>query len=544
MNWKEFISQIKSFFKSMNKKQRVVFFGALAGLLIALIIIISIGSHVQYAPLFTDLNAQSAGEVISYLEQHKIPYKVIAGNIIEVPRDEVYRLRLKLAAANIPNSGVVGFEIFNHQGFGVTNFVENVNYLRALEGELTRTIESIKEVKYARVNLAIPKPTIFTSEQKPPKASVLLDLYAPISHQKVVAIQKLVAASVSGLTYKNVTVVDSQGHLLSATVSSSSRLASNELKYKALVESEYKNKIKQMLLPILGNSRFVVGIDVDLDLSKTETKSVTYNPNSVVVSEEKESSKSTSPVSGGTPGVISNVAKGSQSKLPMSTSEKSKSITNFDVGKTETQTVEPYIKVKRVSVAVIVDGVYKPVKNKKGKITGYKYEPLPKSELNTIKEAVMNAIGYDPSRKDSVSVVSMPFRQQVPSSQGMVQGFSVKSLLMNPLIFKYLIIAILVLLFYVFFLRKFLRSIVEQKEKAIEAGKTVGEGEVIKAEEAKGKSVRELEEEIAAELESQPEMTEEQIKHKLIEDKVREIADENPEEVALLLKSMLSSKQK
>ncbi len=547
MDLKLFFEQIKKFFNTMTRSQKIVLFTSTGVLIAGIVFILIISSRVDYAPLFTNLNQQDEASIISYLEQKKIDYKLVNQTTIEVPKEKVYKLRLELVAAGLPKHGVVGFEIFDKQSFGTTNFVENINYIRALEGELTRTIDSIGEVKSARVNLAIPKPTVFTEEQSPPTASVVLDLNSPLSQRQIIAIQKLVAASVPKLTYKNVTILDSEGNLLSKNENEDELLTANELKYKSIVEKEYSQRIKNLLTPILGKGKFVASVDVELDLSKVKKTSVVYDPNSVVVSEENEESTSTSPSNGGIPGVVSNVGNNTKTTTQsQAKSSKSKSVTNYDVGKTETVTNEPLIKIKKISVAVVVDGIYQPVKNKKGKIIKYKYEPQSAQTIQLIKDAVMKAIGYNKARGDEVSVSSMKFSANSESKKEAGGGMVVSSHgIVASLIgyYKYALMALLLFIFYFLFLRKFIKntlkiSELEKERRAAQESMAVEESEV------KGKSIKEIEKEISTQLDEEENINEEAIKSKVMEDKIREKAEQNPEEVANLVKTILSTKSK
>ncbi len=541
MDVKLFIQQIKKFFNTMTRSQKITLLISVGVLLSAIVFIFIATSRIEYSPLFSNLNQKDASSVITYLEQKKIDYKLINGTTIEVPKDKVYKLRLDLVAAGLPRHGVIGFEIFDKQSFGTTNFVENINYIRALEGELTRTIDSIAEVKSSKINLAIPKPTIFTEEQTPPTASVILDLYSPLSQKQILAIQKLIASSVPRLTYKNVTILDSDGNLLSKDENNEELLTANELKYKSIIENSYKQRIKELLLPIVGKDKFVATVDVSLDLSKITKKSTTYDPNSVVVSEQNEESSSLSPENGGIPGVISNVGNNTSSFKNQAKNSKSKSITNYDVGKTETITSEPLIKIKKISTAVIVDGIYEPIKDKKGKIIKYKYKPRDPQTIQLIQEAVMKAIGYDKARGDQISVSTMAFS----TKQGIAQGNSSMNLQKTALslasYYKYIIIAILIIIFYFIFLRKFIKNVTTinipgRRESTANQG--------IPQEEVKGKTIKEIENEISNKLESEENINEETIESKVIEDKIRKKAEKSPGEIANLIKTILSTRSK
>ncbi len=552
MDFKLFFEQIKKFYINLSKQQKIILFSSIGVLFAGVLFILIESNKVTYAPLFTNLNAKDASDIVTYLNQHGIKYKLEqSGSVIEVPKDEVYSLRLDLVASGLPKHGVVGFEIFNKQSFGTTPFVENVNYIRALEGELTRTIENINEVKSAKVNIAIPKPTIFTEQQQSPTASIVLNLYRPITRSQVLSIQKLVAAAVPGLSYKDVTIVDSEGNLLSVNESNEQLLTANEVKYKQLIEQQYKQRIQSMLLPILGKDKFVVSVDVNLDLSKVKKKSVTYDPNSVVVSEEDEESTSATPTTKGVPGVVSNIGNNSRQNTPVSKSSKSKTVTNYDVGSTETVTEEPLIKIKNVSVAVVVDGIYKPTKNKKGKVIGYKFEPLPKTTLNNIQQAVMGAVGYSKDRGDRVTVTCMKFASLATNEGGGGGVLNGGSMVINfASYYKYALIALLLAIFYFLFLRKFIKNVVTittGKAGEEESGKKTedeGGSEALEEESVKGKTVREIEEEIASKLDEEEVVDEEKIRSSMMEDKIREAASSNPEEVANLIKTILLSKPK
>ncbi|MGC8502626.1 flagellar basal-body MS-ring/collar protein FliF [Desulfurella sp.] len=553
MDIKKFLEEIKNFYNRMSKNQKVVLFSSFAGLILALTLIFLIGSRVNYAVLFSNLNDKDASSITNYLDQQKIPYKIVSGNTIEVPRDSVYKLRLDLAAKGLPSGGVVGFEIFDKQNLSMTSFLENVDYTRALEGELTRTIENISSVDSARVNLAIPKPSVFVEKEQPPTASIVLKLNSQISHNQVYAIQKLVAASVPNLTPDNVTIVDTNGNLLSKKENSDETIASSELQYKQLIEKEYAHKIKDLLLPIVGENQIVTTVNVDLDLSKVTQKSIKYDPNSVVRSEQTEEEKNWSQTNGGIPGVISNIGANQPANAAASTtttatpttatsqqsplvSEKTKNTTNYEISQTETNVVEPLIKIRRVSAAVIVDGNYQYNKKTKKEV----YSPLSSTQMSDIKKTVEQAIGYNPQRGDTVSVVNMQFETTKPKQMSLVSNLTQY----YPLL-KYLISIILLILFYFLFLRKFINNVLSHKKGEIsyqqkEAAKAYAQGGV--ESKIEGKSIKDLEEEISKELESENALDEEALKDKVIEKKLKEEVEKNPEEASSVLKAYISSK--
>ncbi|MGC8790878.1 MAG: flagellar basal-body MS-ring/collar protein FliF [Desulfurella sp.] len=541
----------KIFYNRMSKKQKVVLFSSFAGLILILVFVFVIGSRVSYGVLFSNLNDKDASSIINYLDQQKIPYKIVNGNTIEVPKDSVYKLRLDLAAKGLPSGGVVGFEIFDKQNLSMTSFLENVDYTRALEGELTRTIENISSVDSARVNLAIPKPSVFVDKEQPPTASIVLKLNSQISHNQVYAIQKLVAASVPNLTPDNVTIVDTNGNLLSKKENSDETIASSELQYKQLIEKEYAHKIKDLLLPIVGENQIVTTVNVDLDLSKVTQKSIKYDPNRVVRSEQTEEEKNWAQTSAGIPGVISNIGANQPTATPPSTtpttqqtttqqgplaSEKTKSTINYEISQTETNVVEPLVKIRRVSAAVIVDGNYKYDKKTKKTV----YQPLSALQMADIRKAVEQAIGFDPKRGDTISVVNMQFESTKPKQVSMMSNLNQ----FYPLL-KYILGAILLILFYFLFLRKFIQNVLSYKKGEIayeqaQAAKAYAQGSV--ESKIEGKSIKDLEEEISKELDSESALNEEALKDKLIEKKLKEEVERNPEEASAVFKAYISSK--
>ncbi|HEX12998.1 MAG: flagellar M-ring protein FliF [Desulfurella sp.] len=551
MDIKKFLEEIKIFYNRMSKKQKVVLFSSFAGLILILVFVFVIGSRVSYGVLFSNLNDKDASSIINYLDQQKIPYKIVNGNTIEVPKDSVYKLRLDLAAKGLPSGGVVGFEIFDKQNLSMTSFLENVDYTRALEGELTRTIENISSVDSARVNLAIPKPSVFVDKEQPPTASIVLKLNSQISHNQVYAIQKLVAASVPNLTPDNVTIVDTNGNLLSKKENSDETIASSELQYKQLIEKEYAHKIKDLLLPIVGENQIVTTVNVDLDLSKVTQKSIKYDPNSVVRSEQNEEEKNWAQTSAGIPGVISNIGANQPTATPPSTtpttqqtttqqgplaSENTKSTINYEISQTETNVVEPLVKIRRVSAAVIVDGNYKYDKKTKKTV----YQPLSAVQMADIRKAVEQAIGFDPKRGDTISVVNMQFESTKPKQVSMMSNLNQ----FYPLL-KYILGAILLILFYFLFLRKFIQNVLSYKKGEIayeqaQAAKAYAQGSV--ESKIEGKSIKDLEEEISKELDSESALNEEALKDKLIEKKLKEEVERNPEEASAVFKAYISSK--
>ncbi|SMP13801.1 flagellar M-ring protein FliF [Desulfurobacterium pacificum] len=418
MNLEEIKTKVEKFLREKaTPKNIVIIISLLAILSFSTIVLVKKGEG-DYAVLYTHLNPDDAGAILSVLQQEKIPYKVVGdGSIILVPKDKVYEVRLKLAAKGLPHGKVVGFEIFDEPKLGITQFQEHVEYLRALEGELERTIKQIDAVKNVRVNIALPKDSIFVREEQEPKASVLVQLWdgMDLTPEQVKAIVFLVSHAVPGLKPENVTVVDNRGRVLSDILQEEKDNlgTSKELEIKQKLEREIQRKVQSMLSQVLGGGRVVVRASVEVETGKVETQKEIYDPDkTAVVSQRKIQEKETGieKKQQGVPGTSTNVPPvvnlngGNQ----VTTKEKKDVTTNYDVSKTIEKSVTPVFKIKRITVAVLVDGKYQKEKDKNGNEI-IKFVPRSPEEIKTYEDIVKSAIGYDPKRGDRVTVASVPF---------------------------------------------------------------------------------------------------------------------------------------
>lgn len=409
-----------------NPKNIALILGALTLLSFLTFIALNRHSSQDFAVLYTHLSPDDAGEILSVLQQEHIPYKVVGdGSIILVPKDKVYDIRLKLAAKGIPHGKVVGFEIFDNTKLGITQFQQNVEYLRALEGELERTIGRIDAVKDVKVNIALPKESIFVRPSEEPKASVLVELWPgrDLTPEQVKAIVFLVSHAVPGLKPENVTVVDDRGRVLTDLLSENEdgTGAGKELQIKQELERDIERKVQSMLSQVLGGSKVVVRASVEIETGKVQTKKEIYDPDmTAVVSERKvqESETGVKKRPQGAPGTTTNVPPvvnlGSQQQLIKK--EKKDVTKNYDVSKTVEESFTPVFKIKRITVGVLVDGKYEKVKTKDG-TNEYKFVPRSPEEIRTYEEIVKSAIGYDPKRGDVVTVASVPFEAKLLMSQ-------------------------------------------------------------------------------------------------------------------------------
>lgn len=368
----------------------------------------------QLAPLYNGLSFEDSAAIIENLQSQGVAYELRGdGDTILVPRDQITTLRMSLASEGLPNRGQVGYEIFDQQStLGATSFVQNINNVRALEGELARTIMSLSRIKSARVHLVLPERQLFQRERKDPTASIVLSVRGDLSNGEIRAIQHLVASAIEGLTPNHVSVVDDTGQLLASGAGNNDVTAlAGEFEERVIgVENRMRDRVEQMLANVVGSGRARVQVSAELDLNRSTKTAETFDPEGQVVrsTQTRELANSAqgmgdqsvsvanelpgaTPTAGGAPG----------STEQGSTAEET---TNYEISKTtETQVLEAG-GIKRLSVAVVVDGTYAADAN------GVEaYQARPQAELDQITALVRSAVGYDQSRGDQVDVVNMQF---------------------------------------------------------------------------------------------------------------------------------------
>ncbi len=412
-------------FNELPVSRRLGLLIALAAAVAGLIAVTLWTQQPEMQVLFSNLAPDDAGAIVEKLKEFKVPYEVGAGGgLILVPAMQVHELRLQLAAQGLPHGGGIGFEIFDRTTLGVSEFVQKLNYRRALQGELARTIAQMPEVARARVHLVVPERRLFSSEQDRARASVVLSLRGSntLSKSQIQGIVHLVASSVEGLRPRDVTVVDGHGRLLSeAGDDGSSRLTGTQLDYQRSLEKDIETRIQTMLERIVGANKAVVRVSSVLDFRQVEMTEERYDPNGQVVRSEQrtqEKSSGTNGIAGGVPGVASNVPPG-ESAEPAQTSSTSSAnsneTVNYEISRTVSKIVEPTGTIKKLSVAVLVDGTYEPVKPSGeqtasgAKENARKYVPRTEAEMKQIEEIVKKAMGYSEERQDQVEVVNVQF---------------------------------------------------------------------------------------------------------------------------------------
>jgi len=463
----------------------------LAMVMIAVIVAALVGSLLwsrepAYRILFTNLPDKDGGAVVQSLEQLKIPFKLDAGTI-SVPADKIYDIRLKLAAQGLPKAANTGFELIDNQKFGVSQFAEQVNYQRAIEGELVRSIESISSVEKARVHLATPKQTVFLRDQQKPSASIVLTLHPgrTLDGGQIAGIIHLVSSSIPGLPVSNVTVVDQDGNLLSrsADLMNKGSLDQRQLQYVNLVERGFVERLETILAPIVGKGNVRAEVTAQIDFSEVEQTSETFKPNSppnaaAIRSQQslEQSGRSSEDAAMGVPGALSNQPPGAATApitAPVAsaasavastgtTNLRKEGTTNFEVDKTIQHVRQSVGNVKRLSAAVVLN--YKAGKDKDGKLS---YVPFTPAEMTQINNLVREAIGFNKERGDSVNVVNAAFAESIPLEEKPLQDRALSYVQNNGTdVLKAFVILVAVFYLLFFIVRPLMKDITRSREEA------------------------------------------------------------------------------
>jgi flagellar M-ring protein FliF len=365
----------------------------------------------QMTTLFTELSLEDSSAIIKDLERQAIPYELRNdGAAIMVPKDKVTRLRMKLAEGGLPKGAGVGYEIFDKSdALGTTSFVQNINHLRALEGELARTIHAIDRVQAARVHLVLPERPLFSREAPEPSASIVVRVRGALEPQQIKAIRHLVASAVNGLKPQRVSIVDEAGQLLADGASGE---ADNSIadERRAGFEKRMRNQVEAIVSSVVGTGRARVQVSADFDYNKVTQTSDRFDPEGRVLrsSQTREESSATSDNTGQV--TVNNELPGNQNRDNASAardqSKKTEETNNYEISRTTNTEVTEAGRVNRLSVAVLVDGSY--AKNDKGEMV---YQERSKEQLERIAALVRSSIGFDQKRGDQLEVVNLKFAE-------------------------------------------------------------------------------------------------------------------------------------
>ena len=473
---KDSLNSFTEFIRSLPLPKKIGAAFTIALLVSVLIFMFVWTNQVDYQVLFNNLSMDDAGAIIAELKEENIPYKIEAnGSAVLVEKERIYDLRLALAGKNLPNGGgSIGFEIFDKTGFGTTKFVQELNYRRALQGELARTINQFDEVKNSRVFIVLPKESLFIEESKPASASIQLDLKTNLSPKKVSSIVHLVANAVESLEPGAVTVVDTKGRVIfkgGSTDYASSFLSSTQLEYKSSLEEEIRKKVQGMLEGIIGSGRAIVRVIAEIDFSKTTLSEEEYDPEASVIRSQRNIVESSQKNADKSAQSITNARKGIISPQGNSNTNRKEDITtNYEINKITKSTLLPAGSIKRLSVAAVIDQSYNLEKLEDGTIKK-NYTPRSDEELKKFTEIVKKAMGYNEDREDQVSVSSMPFfneQTEIAVSESDKKGFDILEIIGSYK--KLMVNLLLMILIFLFVVRPLLKSLRAAPKKPVLVG--------------------------------------------------------------------------
>ncbi len=515
----------------------------------------------DYRVLLSNLSAKDGGDIVSQLTQMNMPYQLADnGSAILVPADKVHELRLKLAQADLPKGGNTGFELLDKEQFGISQFSEQVNYQRALEGELSRTIESLSPVQTARVHLAIPKPTLFVREQKSPTASVTVGLLPgrALDEGQISAIVHMVSGSVSGLTSSNVIIVDQTGRLLTNNDNSQQSVSTSQMRLTQETEARLKQRIEDLLAPLVGRANVQAQVTAQVDYSKVEQTAEEYKPNqqpdsaAVRSRQSSQSQQNSNGGPGGVPGALSNQpvsapsapvetakadtkdnknASPADNKSNSNINSQSDETTNYEVDRKISHTQRQIGVVDRLSVAVIINWL--PQKKEDGT---EEMQPLPPEMIKEIESLTREAMGYSVSRGDSLSITNSRFTDEGQLTEE-------PSLFTSPVIIaqalEYGKILLLLLVGWLLW-RKGIRPQWQRYRKAQQAE---AEARMFKATQMKTPLV--ADDVISDDMDEKTRrrLTRQRVSAEIQSQRIREMADKDPQVVAMVISQWLGKAQ-
>ena len=407
---KEIWQYVVNFWNKLTLAQKVLYAGTAVSIIVVLLIILIMANQKEYKVLYSNLYPEDAAQVVEILKKQKVDYKLAdGGKAILVPAEKVYSLRLTIASEDVLHGQGVGFEIFDQNKIGQTDFVQRINYQRALQGELARTIMEFPEIESARVHLVLPQKSLFIEEQKTPSASVVVKLKRrrSLKKEQVQCIVNLITTGVEGMTPDHITISDTRGNVLYEPESELDKLSATQLEYQLNLQRQLERRIEQLLAPIVGGpERVIARVNADLDFSQKTIHKELYDPDTQVVRSEQKSEEKTKASANYDTNVPEPAYRGEGygGTGTLTETNRKSTTTNYEISKEEQQIIAPIGEVRRLSVAAVVDGRYK--KNEDGDLV---YVPLSEQELARIEELVKNAVGFDQTRGDSIEISNLSF---------------------------------------------------------------------------------------------------------------------------------------
>ena len=562
------VDRLREAFNRLGSQQKLGLMVAVAAIVAIIVGTILWSRQPDWKVLFSNLNEKDGGAIVAILEQQNIPHRYSDSGALQVPSSRVHEVRLKLASQGLPRGGMVGFELMENQKFGTSQFAEQVNYQRGLEGELARTIQSIGAVQSARVHLAIPKPSVFVREEQKPTASVMLNLYPgrSLDGTQIAGITHLISSSVPQLPATNVTVIDQNGSLLSQLKSklTEAGLDPVQLKFVREVEGDIIRRIEDILRPMVGKDNFKVQVAADIDFSQSEQTAESFRPNgtpesTIIRSQQNNETASVNQSAGGVPGALTNQppvpatapltqpatgnAPGQPGKpgeaqgridaagvtaplnaagQPISTSKNS--TINYEIDKTIRYTKQGMGNIRRLSAAVVVN--QRKDLDKNGQPVN---KPIPDAEMKQINELVREAMGFNKERGDTISVANAPFTAVDKSELELPLWKDPENISYARDLLKYLLIAGVIAFIYLKIIQPSLKTMFPSKEEQAQTAAAAGGvgygGQALPGEEG-----------------SDEEGTAVRIDHYAVMiQKARDLADNDPKAVANIIKDWMGA---
>ncbi len=533
--------QIRDFIKSLSAAKKLAMVAVFGAIIIGLVIVFLWASNTTYVPLMSNLNPEDSTNIIRVLRDKHIPFKLdTTGKIVSIPSENLYELRLELATMGLPQTSVVGYELFDKQSLGTTSFVQKVNHKRALEGELMRTINSMKGVRRSRVHLAIPQKSTFVEDQKKTTASVVVDLEPGtlLGEKQVYGIANLVARAVEGMEITDVVIMDSDGKTLSKNPTDPiSAATATQLEFQERVQSDLEKRIENVLSHIVGEGHVVAKVTADLDFSQVnETQTLYDNDGAAIRSVEKhnDNMNGTRPGPYGVAGNTSNApGQPPQANGEVKTeTSKNNEVTNYEVPQTVRRTIRSTGAVKRLSVAVVIDGKTTKTKDKDGKVVS-SVESWSPEKLKEFQQIASSAVGLDIKRGDTLEIKNIEFtHEDFEEAQRFIAEKEHKTYIEN--VVTYSVIGIAIILFFLVVIRPFIKWMTENTIDGVDTflPQTIEELERLQ----KNSNLPNLEDSLPVLPENLDPV---KVEGEMIKEKIVTLVDANPHKAALILRDWL-----
>ena len=532
--------QIREFFKALSpgKKLAVVFCSVV--IVVGIVVMFLWASNTSYVTLMTNLTPEDSTNIIRVLRDKHIPFKLdVTGRVISIPSESLYELRLELATMGLPQTSVVGYELFDKQSLGTTSFVQKVNHKRAQEGELMRTINTMKGVRRSRVHLAIPQKSTFVEDQKKPTASVVLDLEpgTSLNEKQVFGIGNLVARAVEGMDVTDVVIMDSDGKMLSRNPTDPlSAATATQLEYQERVQSDLEKRIEAVLAHVVGDGHVVAKVTADLDFSQVNETQTSYDSDGAAVRSVEKHNDSMNGVRPGY-GVAGNTSNAPGQGPPVNNevkteTSKNNEVTNYEVPQTVRRTVHSQGSIKRLSVAVVIDGKPGKTTDKDGKVVTT-VESWTPEKLKEFQDIAGGAVGLDAKRGDTIEIKNIEFtHEDFEEAQRFIADKEHKTYLENLVIYS--VIGLAVLLFFLFVVRPFIKWMTENTLDSVDTflPQTIEELERMQ----KNTNLPSIEDTVPVLPETLDPV---KVEGEMIKEKIVTLIDANPHKAALILKDWL-----